>query len=1225
MPEETIGRASIKLGADGSKLGPEMAAAVAKAQGTLERSNKKIERAQAQTTRAIQGQINKINAKRPAQEMRNLEQAVRKMGGASKLEAGQVKRLRMEVERLAKAGANVPKSLAGIGKTRGGVGEGLSAASAVGQGLLPISAGVGALGFGVVKLASDFESSFAGVRKTVDATEAEFAALSDGFRQMSEEIPVSVNELNSIGEAAGQLGIETKNILGFTRVMADLGATTNLSAQEAATALARLANITGLPQDQFDELGSTIVDLGNKFETTESEIVDFGLRIAGAGRLAGLSEAEILAIGTAMSSIGVKAEAGGTAVQKVLNQMTAAVATNNEELAIFAETAGLSAQAFADAFKADAAGAFAAFVEGLGKQGTQAFSTMEDLKLESERVIRAFLGLAGAGDLLSNALGTGNAAWKENTALTKEAAERYATFGSQLTIFWNQVKNVGTTLGTALLPILISVMDVMKKGLPVVKGAAKSFASLPKPVQAAALALGALVTAAGPVLIALGFMAPGVAALIPLFGAATPVVAGLAAAFLPLTAVIAGLVGGANLGLWLRENSELFRQFTDFVGDAITKLTGLDLYFKTLEKGRDVTAEWTEEQKASLAELKKRQKALAEFVGPLQKVTKETKQQTEETKRQTQSVKKLTAEQKRAAAEFQRLLDSLSGAAAQAEIEKLAKAVNVLGVEGVADIEALRKKLEQLQKQGAEITDEGLLGILRGGKIEIPELDVSGLNLGEVSDGIQDISDSLVATGIEAGEQFRAIAEAGEKAGLSAEDIALALEGVGASGDQVRLAMDGIAEETVDWQDSLQNISSIVQGLPGPLQGVGRIISSIATGISGIGATLSQFGKGLSGGLSGLFGSFSKGFEGILAGISGIGGIATSVIGIVSSLGGKLVDAFRDPEEEVNDLRDAFFEAHGGFVEVQKSLVGLTDQDLVKKIFDAKTVDQFNAAVSEVMGLLDTQAAAQEALADATERYGFTIEELGPAMQRQELDKMAGQLLQDFELLKASGIDVGTILKRMGTNLSDFVNQSVAAGQAVPEAMRPMIEAAIANGEILDANGEAYASAEEAGITFAQTMSEQFSSLIEKIDQMVNALLGINNIDVSPNVSIPNVNIPGIPSGLPTTAELPRLAKGALVRKPTTALIGEAGPELVLPLRGPEALLNATQASSLLAAGTGLGGGGGGGDSITVTNIISEDPYQSAEGRQQLRRFTLRTVEREMSKHLAALVQAGKA
>jgi TP901 family phage tail tape measure protein len=1186
-----------------------MAAAVAKAQGTLERSNKKIARAQAQTTRAIQGQINKINAKRPAQEMRNLERAIQKMGGASKLEAGQVKRLRMEVERLAKAGAKVPKSLAGIGKTRGGVGEGLGAASAVGQGLLPISAGVGALGFGVVKLASDFESSFAGVRKTVDATEAEFAALSDGFRQMSKEIPVSVNELNSIGEAAGQLGIETKNILGFTRVMADLGVTTNLSAQEAATALARLANITGLPQDQFDELGSTIVALGNNFATTESEIVDFGLRIAGAGELAGLSEAEILAIGTAMSSIGVQAEAGGTAVQKVLNQMTAAVATNNEELAIFAETAGLSAQAFADVFKKDAAGAFAAFVEGLGKQGTQAFSTMEGLSLGSERVVRAFLGLAGAGDLLSRTLKTGNEAWRENTALATEAEQRYATFGSQLTIFWNQVKDVGTTLGTALLPILISVMEVIKKGIPFVESAAKAFADLPGPVQAVALALGALVTAAGPVLIALGFMAPGVAALIPLFGAATPVVAGLAAAFLPLTAAIAALVGGASLGLWARETFPLVREVTDALGDLFTKLTGLDRYFKTLEKGRDVTAEWTEEQKASLAAFKERQKALADFVGPLQKVTEETKQQTEETKRQTQGVKKLTAEQKRAAAEFQRLLDSLSGAAAQREVEKLAKAVETLGVDGVADVEALRKKLEQLVAQGAKVAPDSLLGrLLLGKKIEIPELDISRLNLGEVKTGVESIGFSLVKTGVEAGEQFRAIAEAGERAGLSAEDIALALEGAGASGDQVRLAMDGIAEETVDWQDSLQNISSIVQGLPGPLQGVGRIISSIATGISGIGATLSQFGKGLSGGLSGLFGSFSKGFEGILAGISGIGGIATSVIGIVGSLGGKLVDAFRDPEEEVNDLRDAFFEAHGGFVEVQKSLVGLTDQDLVKKIFDAKTVDQFNAAVSEVMGLLDTQAAAQEALADATERYGFTIEELGPAMQRH---------------------------KRMGGNLSDFVNQSIAAGQAVPEAMRPMIEAAIANGEILDANGDAFESVEASGITFAQTMSEQFQTLIEKIDAFVSALTGIapEPITIPVNYDVRGGPPSGVPPAIPG-AEVPQFARGSggfqdfgsgtlVMLHGREAIIPE--PPRLTPYAGGGGPLLQMAASSLPSE-IGGAGGRGGGDIITNVNVpITEDPYQSAEGRQQLRRFTLRTVEREMSKHLAALVQAGKA
>ena len=258
------------------------------------------------------------------------------------------------------------RNLDKMGQNMTRVGRGLTAGLT-----LPIL-GVGA---GALKLAMDFESSFAGVQKTVTATEAEFAVLSQGFRDMAKEIPVSVNALNRIGEAAGQLGIETDNILGFTRVMADLGVTTNLSAEEAATALARFANITQMSQGDFDRLGSTVVALGNNLATTEAEIVEFGLRIAGAGVQIGLSEAQILAVGGALSSLGIKAEAGGTAISKVMIDMALAVEQGGAKLTAFAGAADMSAAEFKQAFETDAASALVAFVEGLGSaeaRGTRA-------------------------------------------------------------------------------------------------------------------------------------------------------------------------------------------------------------------------------------------------------------------------------------------------------------------------------------------------------------------------------------------------------------------------------------------------------------------------------------------------------------------------------------------------------------------------------------------------------------------------------------------------------------------------------------------------------------------------------------------------------------------------------------------------------------------------------------------------------------------------------------
>ena len=326
---------------------------------------------------------------------------------------------------------------------------------------LPIVAGAAL----ALKTMIDLEDSFIGVQKTVKASAAEFDALSRGFDKMSLVTPIALKELHGIGEAAGQLGIETGNILRFTKVMADLGVTTNLTAQEAAMSLARFANITQMSQNDFDRLGSVIVDLGNNLATTEAEIVTIAVRMAGAAKQANLTEAQILAVGAAVSSIGVQAEAGGTAMSRVFLDINTFVQSNTRELKVMARVAGTSTKEFAEGFRGNAAIALTDFVEGLArmkKEGADVSSILEELGFNNIRITRTLLGLAGANDLLRNSIELGGVAWEENTALINEANLRYGSFKSQLTLIYNQIILAARGIGDMLTPRLESMLATVK-------------------------------------------------------------------------------------------------------------------------------------------------------------------------------------------------------------------------------------------------------------------------------------------------------------------------------------------------------------------------------------------------------------------------------------------------------------------------------------------------------------------------------------------------------------------------------------------------------------------------------------------------------------------------------------------------------------------------------------------------------------------------------------------
>ena len=393
----------------------------------------------------------------------------------------------------------------------------------------------------------DFESAITGVAKTTDLTDEELAAMSDSIKALSTEIPATTEEIAAVTEAAGQLGIQKDALLDFTEIMTMLGTATNMTADEAATALARFANITGMATDNYGRLGSVIVDLGNNFATTESEIVAMGTRLASAGKLAGLTEPEIMALAAAMSSVGIEAEAGGTAMTQTLNAIEKAVAKGGDDLAEFARIAGMSSEEFSSAWKNDAMSALTSFIGGLGKLDEQGESTvlvLEDLGLTGIRQSNMLKALGLAADQMTGAVNTANTAWQQNTALTNEANKRYATAQSRLTMMQNAYNNLKVAIGDAYTPALSEAYGVGTKVLNSITAFIQKNPALVNAITAFAGVIGAVVAA----LAAYAVAAKIAAAASAILTAAIPgvnVIMGITAAVAAITAGIVALATAA--------------------------------------------------------------------------------------------------------------------------------------------------------------------------------------------------------------------------------------------------------------------------------------------------------------------------------------------------------------------------------------------------------------------------------------------------------------------------------------------------------------------------------------------------------------------------------------------------------------------------------------------------------------------------------------------------------
>lgn len=441
-------------------------------------------------------------------------------------------------ETLEKSNLTVEQASTGLFQLKENLWESIDAASAAlaGAGLVK---GFEALKDGIMDCAQasrDWESAFTGVRKTVEASDEELAALNDSLLEMSTRIPLTTTALAGIAEMAGQLGIKTADIASFTETVAAMAASTNLSAEDAATAMARIANITQTAAQDYGRMGSTIVSLGNHFATTESEIVRMTYRLSAAGTQAGMTLPEIMGLAAAMSSLGMYAESGGSALSKVIKQVQLAVETGSESLKDYAEVAGMTADAFAQLWSEDSATAMQRLIEGIAdveRNSASITKTLDDLGVTELRTSDAMGRLANNHELLSDAIATANSAWAENTALMQEAETRYGTTESKLTMAANAAEQFKIAMGDQLSPVL-------EAGAGAFGDLAQGAADFVREHEGTAAVIVTIATALG-TLAAAGTAAMVIAKIGPALVAAF---SGPAGAVIGLTAALAGAAAG---------------------------------------------------------------------------------------------------------------------------------------------------------------------------------------------------------------------------------------------------------------------------------------------------------------------------------------------------------------------------------------------------------------------------------------------------------------------------------------------------------------------------------------------------------------------------------------------------------------------------------------------------------------------------------------------------------
>lgn len=302
-----------------------------------------------------------------------------------------------------------------------------------------------------------FETGMIGVAKTTNLAGDDLINFKNKILDISKNLPVSTNELLDLAQAAGQMGVRgSENLEKFAVTMAKVGRSTDLSGADAARGLARILTVSGEGTDQLETLANVIVRLGNNSKATESEISGMTTEISQALSVYGIASAQSVALAAAMKSVGIRAELGGSAVGRAMQQITNAVLAGGKQLDFFSRSLGLDSVKLKELFNTDKIQAFNYFLEGVASKGLGAGNALKEINLGGEEIAKSLIPLATHLDVIRDAQAQANDEVKRGTALNNEFNATLKTFDSQLMISKNIAKSYGMELSSGVFKSITS-------------------------------------------------------------------------------------------------------------------------------------------------------------------------------------------------------------------------------------------------------------------------------------------------------------------------------------------------------------------------------------------------------------------------------------------------------------------------------------------------------------------------------------------------------------------------------------------------------------------------------------------------------------------------------------------------------------------------------------------------------------------------------------------------